>query len=98
MFYFNEICFIRPRRTDLTTFHVLGIFTDTPFTNFVNTKVSVIVLVNNGPGHSKPYKMSKADSEDSDQPEYPRNLIRIYTVRVQKMCVLVNPPNALRRL
>ena len=50
------------------------------------------------PAYDKTYKMACAPSEDSDQSGHPSSLIRIFTVRMKKACVLSYPLNAQRRL
>ena len=39
------------------------------------------------PGHSISYKIAPAPSEYSDQPAHPRNLIRVYTVRLKMISI-----------
>ena len=50
------------------------------------------------PGHDKIYKMACAHSKDSDQPGHPPTLIRVFTVRMKKACVLSYPLSRQRRL
>ena len=40
------------------------------------------------PAHDKTYKMACASSEDSDQPERPLSLIRVFAVRMKQAWVL----------
>ena len=39
----------------------------------------------------KPYLLTCAPNEDSDQPAHPRSLIRVYVVRMNKLCILGYP-------
>ena len=44
--------------------------------------------------HDKTNKMACAPSEDSDQPRHSPSLIRVFSVRMQKACVLSYPLSA----
>ena len=48
--------------------------------------------------HDKTNKLACAPSENSDQPGHPHSLIRIFTVRMEKVWVLSYPLSAQRRL
>ena len=50
------------------------------------------------PPHDKTNKLACAPSEDSDQPENPPSLIRVFIVRMKKAWVLSYPLSAQRRL
>ena len=49
------------------------------------------------PPHDKTNKMACAPSEDSDQPGYPPNLIRVFAVRMKKHWAITYPLSAQRR-
>ena len=48
--------------------------------------------------HDKTNKMTCAPSEDSDQPGHSPSLIRVFTVRIKKACVLSSPLSGQQRL
>ena len=48
--------------------------------------------------HDKTNKMTRAPSEDSDQPGHPPSLIRVFSVRMKKAWVLSYPISAQQRL
>ena len=50
------------------------------------------------PQHEKTYLLKCASKEDSDQPAHLRSLIRIFIVRMKKLCILVYPKCAHWRL
>ena len=50
------------------------------------------------PPHNKTNKKACAPSEDSDQPQHPSSLIRVFPVHMKKAWVLNYPLNAQRRL
>ena len=43
-----------------------------------------------GPQHQKMYLRPGAPSEDSNQPAHPRSLIRVFVVRLWKLCLIAN--------
>ena len=50
------------------------------------------------PPHDKTNNMVRAPSDNSDQPEHPPSLIRVFSVRMKKPWVLSYPSSAQRRL
>ena len=52
----------------------------------------------NEPPHDKTNKMACAPSADSDQPEHPPSLIRVFAVRMKKALVFSYPLSVKRRL
>ena len=44
--------------------------------------------------HEKTYILQCAPNEDSDQPAHPRSLIRVFDVRMKKLCILTFPKSA----
>ena len=50
------------------------------------------------PHRDKTNKMTRAPSEDSDQPGHPHGLIRVFAVRMKKAWMLSYPVSAKQRL
>ena len=68
---------------------------------FLNWPGSLTILEDQSrfePLHDKTNKMTRAPSEDSDQPWHPPSLIRVFAVRMMKAWTLSCPLSAQRRL
>ena len=68
---------------------------------FVHQESFSKILASKGnyePRHDKNQHNKSAPSEDSDQPGHPPSLIRVFALRMKKVCVLSYPLSAQRRL
>ena len=55
-----------------------------------DTRLDVFNKINE-PKWGKAYLPTCAPNEDSDQPAHPRSLIRVFVVRMKKLCILGYP-------
>ena len=71
-------------------------------TNFHRPKdvraIQVRLYPINEPAHNKINKMTCAPTDDSDQPGHQPSLIRVFTVRMKKACLLSYSLSAQQRL